>query len=165
MRAWVVSKWLDYGMKHRRSEVRLQVAIEIFLFSTGSRPALGPTPPHVHWVTGFFHPSGAGGRSYEADHALKQTLRKHEAPSAFLLTLQWHTAQLMQKNITLWLRGSRYEMTAFILVREVSFVRSDLVNELITHPRGHANVYNFRINQFWMGIFRRAQPVKEEEEL
>jgi hypothetical protein len=41
---------LDYGLNARRFESRQELGI--FLFTTASRPSLGPTQPPIHWVSG-----------------------------------------------------------------------------------------------------------------
>jgi hypothetical protein len=40
----------DYGLDHRVSGVRFPAGLEIFLFSTASRPALEPTQTPSQWV-------------------------------------------------------------------------------------------------------------------
>jgi hypothetical protein len=32
--------------------LRVPARVEMFLFSTASKPALGPIQPHVHWIRG-----------------------------------------------------------------------------------------------------------------
>jgi hypothetical protein len=43
---------LSYGMDDRGSRVRLPAGLEIFIFTTVSRTALGPTQPPIQWVLG-----------------------------------------------------------------------------------------------------------------
>jgi hypothetical protein len=55
-----------YGLDDR--EVGVRVPVGARLFSTSSRPALGPTPPPIQWVPVSPVPRGkAAGR--EADHS------------------------------------------------------------------------------------------------
>jgi hypothetical protein len=42
---------------------------KIFLFSTASTTALGPTQPHIQWLLGGFSP-GVKRPESEADHAI-----------------------------------------------------------------------------------------------
>jgi hypothetical protein len=41
---------LGYGLDDRGSRVRLPAGLGIFLFTTASRTALGPTQPPIQWV-------------------------------------------------------------------------------------------------------------------
>jgi hypothetical protein len=41
---------LGYGLDNRGSRVRFPGGLEIFLFTTASRTALGPTQPPVQWI-------------------------------------------------------------------------------------------------------------------
>jgi hypothetical protein len=43
---------LGYGLDDRGSRVRFPVGVEISLFTTASRTALGPTQPPIQWVPG-----------------------------------------------------------------------------------------------------------------
>jgi hypothetical protein len=44
--------WLDYGLDDLGSRTRFPTGLGIFLFTTASRTALGPTQPLIQWVTG-----------------------------------------------------------------------------------------------------------------
>jgi hypothetical protein len=52
---------IGYGLDDRGSRVRFRAGDENFLFSTGSKLALGHTQPPIQWVSGPGH---------EADHSL-----------------------------------------------------------------------------------------------
>jgi hypothetical protein len=60
----VVDIATGYGMDDREVGVRVPVGVKDFLFSTSSRPVLGPTQPSVQWVPGSLSP----GVKREADH-------------------------------------------------------------------------------------------------
>jgi hypothetical protein len=42
--------WLCYGLDDQGSRVRFPAGMGIFLFTTASRTALGPTQPPIRWV-------------------------------------------------------------------------------------------------------------------
>jgi hypothetical protein len=56
--------WLD----KRGLRVRFPAGLVIFLFTTASRPALGPTEPPIQWVPGALSP-GVKRPWHEADHS------------------------------------------------------------------------------------------------
>jgi hypothetical protein len=59
---------LGYGLDDRGSRVRFPAGLGIFLFTTASRTALGPTQPPIQWVPGALsHGVKRSGR--EADHS------------------------------------------------------------------------------------------------
>jgi hypothetical protein len=47
---------IGYGLDDRGSRVRFRRVLRIFLFSTASRPAMGPTQPPFQWVPGALSP-------------------------------------------------------------------------------------------------------------
>jgi hypothetical protein len=52
----VVGIATGYGLDDRGVRVRVPVGVKNFLFSTASRPALGPTQPPIQWVPGALSP-------------------------------------------------------------------------------------------------------------
>jgi hypothetical protein len=58
---------LDYGLAYRGSRVRFPAALGIFLFTTVSRTAVGPTHPPIQWVPGLSLGVKRPGR--EADYS------------------------------------------------------------------------------------------------
>jgi hypothetical protein len=59
---------LAYGLDDRGSRVRFPGGLGIFLFTTASRTALGPTQPPIQWVPGFLS-LGVKRPGREADHS------------------------------------------------------------------------------------------------
>jgi hypothetical protein len=43
---------LGYGLDDRGSRVRVPAGLEISVFTTASRTALGPTQPPIQWIPG-----------------------------------------------------------------------------------------------------------------
>jgi hypothetical protein len=60
------SDWLRAGRPRCRSSSPRKV--KNFLFSTSSRPTVGPTQPHIQWVPGPLSP-GVKRQGREADHS------------------------------------------------------------------------------------------------
>jgi hypothetical protein len=58
-----------YGLEGRNL---IPGRVKIFLFSTASRPSLGPTQPPIHWVPGVLFPEVKWSRR-EADHSPPST--------------------------------------------------------------------------------------------
>jgi hypothetical protein len=56
------------GLRAGRSGFDSRQGMGIFLFTTASRPALGPTQPPIQWVSGFISP-GVKQPGREADHS------------------------------------------------------------------------------------------------
>jgi hypothetical protein len=59
---------LGYGLDDRGSRVRFPAGLRIFLLTTASRPALGPTHPPNQWVPGALS-LGVKRPGREADHS------------------------------------------------------------------------------------------------
>jgi hypothetical protein len=57
-----------YGLDDRGSRVRFRRGLGIFLFTTVSRTALGPTTPPTEWVLGALS-LGVKRQGCEADHS------------------------------------------------------------------------------------------------
>jgi hypothetical protein len=60
---------LGYGLDDRGSTVRFPAGLGIFLFTTASETALGPTQPPIHWVPGALS-MGVKRPVREADQSL-----------------------------------------------------------------------------------------------
>jgi hypothetical protein len=58
MRLQLTGIALGYGLDDRGSRVRFPAGLVIFLFTTASRTALGPTQPPIQWVSGALSPGG-----------------------------------------------------------------------------------------------------------
>jgi hypothetical protein len=58
----------DYGLDNRMIGVRIPAGAGNFLFTTASRPALGPTQPPFQWVPGALS-LGVKRPGREADHS------------------------------------------------------------------------------------------------
>jgi hypothetical protein len=67
--------------------------IKTFLFSTASRPALGPTQPPIQWVPGVLSP-GVKRQGREADHSPQTSaeVKNGEAIPPLPHTSTWHRA-------------------------------------------------------------------------
>jgi hypothetical protein len=57
-----------YGLDDRRGRSSSTDRVKNFLFSTSSRPVLGPTQPPIQWVMGAVSP-GVKRQGREADHS------------------------------------------------------------------------------------------------
>jgi hypothetical protein len=60
---------LGYGLDNRGSRVRFPAGLGIFLFTTASRTALGPTHPPIQWVPFRAVSLGVKRPGREADHS------------------------------------------------------------------------------------------------
>jgi hypothetical protein len=68
----------------------------IFLFTTTSRTALGPTQPSIQWVPGAFS-LGVKHLGHEADHSPPSSAKVKECMELYIHspdTFSWHGAQL-----------------------------------------------------------------------
>jgi hypothetical protein len=81
-----------YGLHDRGVGVRV-LLVNNFLFSTSSRPALGPSQPHIQWVPGALS-RGERGRSVKLTSRLKLVPRSRKYGSIHALphTLSWRIA-------------------------------------------------------------------------
>jgi hypothetical protein len=59
---------MGYGLDDQGSRVRFPVGAGIFLYTTTSRTALGPTQPPIQWVPGALS-LGIKQLGHEADHS------------------------------------------------------------------------------------------------
>jgi hypothetical protein len=71
--------WLRAG----RSGFDSRQGLGIFLFTTASRPAMGPTQPPIQWVTGVFSP-GIKRPGREADHSPPSSAEVKERAELYL---------------------------------------------------------------------------------
>jgi hypothetical protein len=91
---------LGYGLDDRSSRVRFPVGVGIFLFTTASRTAVGPTEPPTQWVTGSLSP-GVKRPGRKADHSLPSGAEVKECVELYLhfpTMPSWGGAQLNKKN-------------------------------------------------------------------
>jgi hypothetical protein len=88
---------LGYGLDNRGFEYRQ--GLGIFLFTTASRPALGPTQPPIQWVPGDLSLRVKRQRR-EADHSPPSIAKVKEYLELYLhspSTPSWRCAQLKRK--------------------------------------------------------------------
>jgi hypothetical protein len=91
---------LGYGLDDRGSRVRFPVGVEIFLFTTPSRTALGPTQPPIQWVSGALS-LGVKRQGREADHSPLSSAEVKECVELYLhspSTPSWRGAQLKHRD-------------------------------------------------------------------
>jgi hypothetical protein len=76
----------------------------IFLFTTASRTALGPTQPPIQWVLGALSP-GIKRPGREADHSPPSSAEVKECVELYLhpSTPSWHGAQLKKAQGQLYI--------------------------------------------------------------
>jgi hypothetical protein len=81
---------LRYGLEGRGFECRQ--GLELFLFTTVSRPVLGPTKPPIQWVTGAL------------SLGIKQPVREadHSPPSSAEVKNAWSYTSTHQYNFMAW---------------------------------------------------------------
>jgi hypothetical protein len=74
----------------------------IFLFTTTSRAALGPTQPPIEWVPGALS-LGVKWLGHEADHSPPSSAKVKECVELYLHspnTTTWHGAELKKSTVT-----------------------------------------------------------------
>jgi hypothetical protein len=102
---------LGYGLDERGFVSRQ--GLGIFLFTTSSRPALGPTQPPIQWALEAFS-LGVKWQGREADHSPPSSSEVKECVEIYLRfpnTPSWRGAQLKRKdNFTLTLHEARRTM-------------------------------------------------------
>jgi hypothetical protein len=74
---------LGYGLDDRGSMVRFPARLEIFLFTTAFRTALGPTQLPIQWVPGAL-PLGVKRPGREADHSPPSSAEVKECVELYL---------------------------------------------------------------------------------
>jgi hypothetical protein len=91
---------LGYGLDDRDSRVRFPAGLGIFLFTTASRTALGPTQSPIQWVPGVLSLEvKRTGR--EADHSPPSSAEVKECVELYLSSSNapsWPGAQLKKKT-------------------------------------------------------------------
>jgi hypothetical protein len=74
---------LGYGLDERASRVRFPAGLGIFLFTTASRTALGPTQPPIQWVPAALS-LGVKRPGLEADHSPPSSAEVKECVELYL---------------------------------------------------------------------------------
>jgi hypothetical protein len=95
-----VSIALGYGLDDRCSRVRFPAGLRIFLFTTTSRTALGPTQPPIQWVPGALH-LGVKLPRRESDRSLPSSAQVKERLELYLHspnTSSWRGTQLKKST-------------------------------------------------------------------
>jgi hypothetical protein len=97
---WLIHSFLVYlTMLHQVNKLYSDRGFEsrqglgIFLFTTVSRPDLGPTQPHIQWITGALS-LGLKRLGSEADHSPPS---RTEVKNAWSYTPSWCSAQLKHR--------------------------------------------------------------------
>jgi hypothetical protein len=72
----------------------------IFLFTTASRLALGPTQPSIQWVPGVLYPAKSGPGVKMTTHLYLVPRSKNELSYTFTPTIRLHGAVLSYKKST-----------------------------------------------------------------
>jgi hypothetical protein len=91
---------LGYGLDDRGSRVRFRRGLGIFLFTTASRPALGPTQPPIQWVPGDLS-LGVKWPGRETDHSPPPSAEVKEWVELYLHSPNkpsWRGAQLKEST-------------------------------------------------------------------
>jgi hypothetical protein len=91
---------LGYGLDGRGSRVRSPTGLGIFLFTTASKTALGPTQPPIQWVPGALS-LGIERPGREADHSPPSSAEVKEWVELYLHsynTPSWRGAQLKHRD-------------------------------------------------------------------
>jgi hypothetical protein len=100
---------LGYGLDDRGPRVRFPAGLGIFLFTTASRPALGPTQPPIQWVPGTLS-LGVKRRGSEADHSPPSSAEVRECVELYLHspnTLSYRGAQSKHRdNFTFYISAN-----------------------------------------------------------
>jgi hypothetical protein len=95
-----ISQMLGYGLDDRGSRVRFPAGLGIFLFTTASGTARGPTQPSIQWVPGALSLRvKRPGR--EANHSPSSSAEVKECVEIYLdfpSRSSWRGAQLKQKD-------------------------------------------------------------------
>jgi hypothetical protein len=91
----VTRLWVEPGFDSQHGK-------ETFLFSTASRPALGPTQPHIQWVLSAFHLEKSAGTYLH----LVPRLRMHGTGSALWLYISRKSSFLY-----IWVIVAMYSLT------------------------------------------------------
>jgi hypothetical protein len=73
----------SYGLNNRGSRLRFPAGAGIFLLTTASRPALGPTQPPIQWVPGALS-LGVKRPGREADHSPPYSAEVKECVELYL---------------------------------------------------------------------------------
>jgi hypothetical protein len=89
---------LSYGLDDGEFDSRRR--LRIFLFTTSSRPALGPTQPPIQWVPGTLS-LGVKWPGFEADHSPPSSAEIKNGSEIYLHspnTPSWRGAQLKHRD-------------------------------------------------------------------
>jgi hypothetical protein len=108
---------LGYGLDDRGSRVRFPGELGIFLFTTASRTAPGPTQPPIRWMLGALS-VGVKRPGCEADHLSPSTAKfKNEWSCTSTPTIRLHGVGLsLNEMLRAWSTYGEYKKRVTILV-------------------------------------------------
>jgi hypothetical protein len=138
-----IAQWCSAALRARWSGFESRHGLGIFLFTTVSRPALGPTQPPIQWVSGAVS-LGVKRPGCEADHSL---------PSNAEFKNAWSYTSTPQYAFMAWCSVKKSTGTTLPF-------RMTLLHEVILWTDGRTKLQadgKNRKNDMWIGDWQRKE--------